>query len=187
MTRDYKKSRTKTTRKRNATRRKKSMFPTRPLIIVSIILFGFGGFLTYLKFNSATSPNALRETQQAAKKVEQPVDQKQIDVPEYTFHELLNDKEVVIDEKSIEQSNSEKNIQYLMPCGSFRNMDIADALKAKIAFLGIESKIIPVDVESGTWYRVQLGPYTSKRRAESVRHKLQLQDINDCRIWSKRL
>ena len=193
MARDYaKKSNQKPARKRNASRRKKQGFPTIAVLIVGILVGGFVGFLVYLKWlpsqpatqtvnkdNTVKEKNTAKQTEQA-----QP---KQPGVPKYTFHDLLEDKEVIIPEDELKRSDKKISMQYIMPCGSFRNNEHADALKAKIAFLGFESKIHPVDANSGRWYRVQLGPYASKRQAESIRHRLQENDVNDCKIWGKKL
>ncbi|NVJ58979.1 MAG: SPOR domain-containing protein [Gammaproteobacteria bacterium] len=187
MPRDYAKRSSNKPKRRNATRRKKQGFPTAAVLVVGMILGGFVGFLVYLKWIPAKSnptPKTVvtKENQtKSPEKIEQPK------VPKYTFHDILEDKEVVIPEEDLKRPENIVSMEYLMPCGSFRNNDIADALKAKIAFLGYESSILPVDAESGRWYRVQLGPFASKRQAESIRHRLQENDINDCKIWGKKL
>ena len=71
------------------------------------------------------------------------------------------------------------SVPYQMQCGSFRNKDDAESLKANIAFQGLESNV----KKTGTWYRVILGPYERKRLAEKERHKLQRAKINGCQIW----
>jgi cell division protein FtsN len=46
--------------------------------------------------------------------------------------------------------------------GAFPNESDADNLKAKIAFMGLEAAVVPVNLpDKGTWYRVRLGPYKS--------------------------
>ena len=71
-----------------------------------------------------------------------------------------------------------------MQCGSFRKLASAESLKAKIALNGYTAKISATDEKNGKrWFRVALGPYESKRVAESERHQLERNNINNCRIW----
>lgn len=70
----------------------------------------------------------------------------------------------------------------LMQCGSFRKRADAERLKAAIAMQGLESEIYPSN--GGTWYRVVLGPYETKRAAEADRHTLQRASIHGCQIWN---
>lgn len=74
-----------------------------------------------------------------------------------------------------------------MPCGSFREISRAEELEAQVALAGYSSKINKVTVKSGVWYRVELGPFSSKRKAESIRHRLQDNGMNYCKIWPKKI
>ncbi len=183
MGRDYAKPTPK--RKRGATKRSQRSFPTAVLFIVGSIVLGFTGFLYYLKSDSTPSTTANTEKTATQKLAEPTI--KEPEVPKYTFHDYLNEKQVVIPEEELKSKEAQVSMHYTMPCGSFRSNEMADSLRAKIAFLGYESKVVPVDAESGRWYRVQLGPYVSKRKAESIRHRLQENDINDCKIWGQKL
>lgn len=190
MARDYAKKSAPKKRKRNATRRKKQGFPTAAVLIVGMLVGGFIAFLAYLKWlpQQSNSP-AVVETTQSKKPETEPskADPKTPQVPKYTFHDILEDKEVVIPEDELTRPENKVSLQYVMPCAAFGDSTNADALKAKIALLGFESKIIPIKWKEKQLYRVQLGPYASKRQAESIRHRLQRNDINDCKIWGKKL
>lgn len=72
---------------------------------------------------------------------------------------------------------------FIMQCGSFRTIDRAQTLRAKIAFQGLESRILASDGKNGLWYRVVLGPYERKRNAERHRHQLRNANVNGCKIW----
>ena len=87
--------------------------------------------------------------------------------------------------KEIEGSKYEvkKGGPYQMQCGSFRTQQQADALKAQIAFTGLESQIRRTTGKNGVYYRVILGPYERKRLAEQHKHKLQANSVLDCQIW----
>ena len=70
-----------------------------------------------------------------------------------------------------------------MQCGSFRTYPQAESLKAKIAFAGLISEIKETTGSSGIWYKVRLGPYKTKRQAESDKNKLKRVKIVGCGIW----
>ena len=189
MARDYAKKSAPKKRTRNATRRKKQGFPTAAVLVVGMIVGGFVAFLAYLKFIPQTGNTAIepKQTVQPTTKPQPKPQPKVEEVPKYTFHDILEDKEVVIPEEELQRPENKVSMQYVMPCAAFGDVKNADALKAKIAFLGFESKILPIDTKSRRLYRVQLGPFSSKRQAESIRHRLQENDINDCKIWGKKL
>jgi cell division protein FtsN len=63
--------------------------------------------------------------------------------------------------------------------GSFPNESDADNLKGKIAFMGLEATVVPVDLaERGTWYRVRLGPYKSADEANRIKTQLSQQGVS---------
>ena len=70
-----------------------------------------------------------------------------------------------------------------MQCGSFRTHQQAETLKAKIAFAGLISEIKKTTGSNGIWYKVRLGPYETKRHAESDKNKLKRINIVGCGIW----
>ena len=49
--------------------------------------------------------------------------------------------------------------RYLLQAGAFKAADDADAMRARLALLGFDAKIIPRDQDGQTLYRVRLGPY----------------------------
>ncbi|WP_395345085.1 SPOR domain-containing protein [Ningiella sp. W23] len=77
----------------------------------------------------------------------------------------------------------DSNRIYIMPCGSFRAMERAETLRAQLALAGLIGETVQSDGENGRWYRVVLGPYESKRRAERDRHQARRADVNTCKIY----
>jgi cell division protein FtsN len=77
----------------------------------------------------------------------------------------------------------ERGKDFIMQCGSFRTQDRAETLRAKIAFQGLESRILTSNGKNGLWYRVVLGPYERKRNAERHRGQLRNANVNGCKIW----
>lgn len=65
------------------------------------------------------------------------------------------------------------NETFTLQAGSFPNPVDADNQKARLALIGLEANIEPVDLpDRGTWYRVRLGPYRSLGEVNQVRSQL---------------
>jgi len=99
------------------------------------------------------------------------------DGTEFTYHETLTNKKVDVEVTKPEVTNSNKS--YIMQCGAFKQLADAERMKAELAFIGFQATIL----SKGEWHRVRLGPYQSKRNAESDRHKLQNNNYQTCQIW----
>ena len=57
--------------------------------------------------------------------------------------------------------------QYLIQVGSFADVKEADAQKAKLALLGVESRVEKVTIDnSKTWYRVRIGGFATHEEAQ---------------------
>tara|TARA_R110002050_G_scaffold31363_13_gene80860 strand:+ start:298 stop:858 length:561 start_codon:yes stop_codon:yes gene_type:complete len=176
-------SRTPSKKKKNSPYKKKSAEPTRVLSIktkiigvLSILLIvGFSYGLWFLKTSSLT-----KDPIQAN---EQPTTEKEQNLPappkeKWTYVENLKTKKVEVGQYEIKQ-----NGPYKMQCGSFKTRPQAESLKAKMAFVGIESQIQTAQGKNNMWYKVVLGPYERKRVAEEDKHKLRNNKINGCQIW----
>jgi len=175
-------SRTPSKKKKNSPYKKKSAEPAPKLpvktklisllILLLVATFSYG--LWFLK----TSP-----TTKEPIKIISPVAVKEEHLPEppkekWTYVENLKTKEVEVGQYEVKQ-----NGPYKMQCGSFRTNAQAESVKAKMAFVGLESKIQMAKGKTSTWYKVVLGPYPRKRTAEQDKHKLRKNNINDCQIW----
>ena len=97
----------------------------------------------------------------------------------WRYIEELENKEVQVEAKKEQQPSR----PYLMQCGAYRSQDQAEQRKAMIAFQGLASQIKISQGEKGSWYRVILGPYPQKRKAESDRNMLRRAGIEPCAIW----
>jgi len=192
MPRDYaKKSRPKKT---GASRQQgQPLVPKVVWVATVFFVVGLCGGLSYLKFfapqKSVSTPATAQNTKQSSNKTSDkstktgtPPKPSAEQVPIYNVHQDLTNKEVEIPAEDLKLDESQDKYQYIMPCGSFREQSRAEELKALIALTGHNSEIQAVDSHGETWYRVQMGPYNRKRSAEAVRHRLQDNNINDCRI-----
>lgn len=98
---------------------------------------------------------------------------------QWEYTKILPEREVEVEAKELKVSD----IPYIMQCGAFKRMSDAEERKLNIAFQGISSQIRKK--ENSSWYRVVLGPYSTKRAAERDRHKLQRAKIEPCAIWKE--
>ena len=134
----------------------------------------------------SVKPVQTTESQPSAKTRYQAVPTEEVEKDDFSFHNVLPNKVVDVpgspEDQVIRKPAEDK--QYIMQCGSFRKAESADTLKAQIALSGFDSTIKATDEKDGArWYRVVLGPYSSKRLAERDRHQLERNNINYCRIW----
>ena len=115
----------------------------------------------------------------------QAVPAEEISDSDFSFHNALENKVVEIPEHESEPVKpGAATKRYIMQCGSFKKETSAETLKAQIAMNGFDARVNTSKEKNGSlWYRVTLGPYTSKRTAERVRHQLERNNINHCRIW----
>ena len=63
--------------------------------------------------------------------------------------------------------------QYILQVGSFRKLEDADRLKAKLAFLGLAGSIQTISIDGQeTWHRVRVGPYFARAQLDEARTTL---------------
>lgn len=137
---------------------------------------GFIGFIVYLNSlptGSATQPPAV--TQPAPKPAEKSPDvTTREEKPGFRFYEMLPESEVVppnVEEYTPGPAQQEFN--YVVQSGSFRSQQDAERQRAQIAFQGLRATIQRIDLEGGSvWYRVNVGPFTSRSQMNSVVDKL---------------
>ena len=94
-----------------------------------------------------------------------------------TFYKFLSTEKVPVpksdsvDRKSLDISKVSPD-QFYLQIGSFKNLQDADSRKARLALLGIYTKIEETTHREGdSWYRVKLGPI-SRNQARDIRKKM---------------
>lgn len=179
--RDY--ANRKPSKRRNNRGAKRAPSKRFPLLFLLITLTLVGSFIYLLWSITGSAPEKVESIE---KKVTTPIKTKQPAnaLPQkpkerWTYQQELENKEVEI-ELPAETQNTRP---YQMQCASFRSASQANEMKAVIAFQGLEAQVRKVSGKNGTWYKVVLGPYSTKRLAERDKHKLQKQSINTCQIW----
>ena len=94
----------------------------------------------------------------------------------FDFYTILPEMEVVVPDTRNKAGQSlpiDKPGTYILQVASFRSFAEADNLKARLALLGVESKIESVTVNNAdTWHRVRIGPYQDLRELNKIRTRL---------------
>ena len=96
---------------------------------------------------------------------------------QYDFFTVLPEIEVVVPQREIEErararEEGQPQGPYLLQVGSFRSQSDADALRARVTLLGLDTRIQTVTVDDVTWHRVRVGPFDSAREADGARRRL---------------
>ena len=66
---------------------------------------------------------------------------------------------------------------FYLQVGAFRSMDEADRMRARLAFLGFEASLYKKNKPDSVFYRVRLGPFTSKEELNIVKKRLKSDKI----------
>lgn len=130
-------------------------------------------------------PNPAAE---APKQSEEPVAQRrdaESKKPRYDFYTILPEKEVVVPEAEISAPAAQParaGERYLLQVGAFRDARDADALKARLALLGLVARVQADTIDSTQWHRVRLGPYDTLPELDGVRRQLAQHQIESLAI-----
>ncbi len=105
-------------------------------------------------------------------------------VKEKTAEELLA---AALKKEAAETIVEENPADYVLQVGSFRETAVADRYKAKLALLGIESKIQTVTIDNtNTWHRVLVGPITGRAKADALKSRLKEDSIDSLLVRVKK-
>jgi len=100
---------------------------------------------------------------------------------EFDFYEVLPDIEKVMPD-DLPESEPERvrpAMDYFVQAASFRKNADAEKLRARLALKGFKSNTqAHTSEERGTYYRVRLGPFADKRKAKTIKTKLQKLGVN---------
>ena len=139
---------------------------------------GFIGFIVYLNSlppgPAATVPpiadKPARKTTSMPAETARQEDQK----PGFRFYDMLPESEVV--PPDVEEYNpgpARQDVNYIVQSGSFRSKEDAERQRAQIAFQGLRASVQRIDLDNGSvWYRVNVGPFTSRSAMNAAIDKL---------------
>jgi cell division protein FtsN len=116
--------------------------------------------------------------------------------PKFDFYTILPQFEVVIPERDVEERPAPTATaksktppsagSYYLQAGSFRRFQQADAVKAKLALVGMSAGIETVTInDNETWHRVRLGPYHDLVELRRVRSQLEKSAISTILLREK--
>lgn len=170
--------------------------PKKPLpgwlwLVTGLLLGGFIVGLVWLKGQEidaggewvGVKPDRPPQGPAPAKRVEVPPAPK----PRFDFYNVLPKQEVVVPDEELDRPPVVQNKAterpaaagapaaetYLLQIGSFRHTGEADRLRAQLALLGFEAKVVSARVSAqDTWYRVRSGPYRGKDAVNAARKRL---------------
>ena len=159
-------------------------------MLITALIISFVVFLVYLNSNGSKQVPLPQEVATAPEQVktEAPKQEKKPEpgpvLPQFDFYTILPEKEVVVPDYEIntrareERVGQAKAASYILQAGSFRDFKDADALRAKLALMGIESKVEKAKVGSVVWNRVKMGPYTQMASVSTIRNRLRENGID---------
>ena len=138
---------------------------------------GFIGFIVYLN-SLPTSPHS-QQPAVTEKPVQKPAKTpaetaKEEEKPGFRFYEMLPESEVVPPKvEEYTPGPTQTDFNYLLQSGSFRSKEDAERQRAQIAFQGLRASTQRIDLDNGSvWYRVNVGPFTSRSQMNSAIDKL---------------
>ncbi|MGO1502951.1 MAG: SPOR domain-containing protein, partial [Marinobacter sp.] len=134
---------------------------------------GFIGFIVYLNSvppSAGPQPVVDKTTRQPAAAITKPQEKKQA----FRFYDMLPESEVIppkVDEYT--PGPAKQTYDYIVQSGSFRTKQDAERQRAQIAFMGLRASVQNIELDSGSvWYRVNVGPFTSRSQMSSAVDKL---------------
>lgn len=68
--------------------------------------------------------------------------------------------------------------RYVLQAGAFKTPEDADGMRARLALLGLDARVFPVEQGGATLYRVRLGPYGQIDDINRIRKLLASNDID---------
>ncbi|PCH61504.1 MAG: SPOR domain-containing protein [Gammaproteobacteria bacterium] len=182
-------------RKKQARRggsQRKQATPPWVWLLIGLMLGLISALAVYLYVNANNKTEIVK---QPAKQEEKPTTEKKAPVskpqvaekPRFDFYRLLPERELVIPDEQVEKikpkksapiPSADKGGNYLLQAGAFKTFKQADQLKARLALIGIEATIETVKINDAVvWHRVRVGPFDKLEKVNTVRHRLQDNDI----------
>ncbi len=193
------------TRRRSATRRRRSQSRGAPAWLWALVGL-LGGLaiavvaylLTRPAGETATPREVVAPLQKPAvhdtRDVRKPAPAPPPPRPRFDFYNLLPEMEVVVPEQEIRGTPTRQGVKqveqpgtYLLQAGSFPTHQRADRLRARLALLGLETRIQTVRIDDRkTWHRVRVGPFRNLAELNEARALLKQNGIDAVLIRLKK-
>lgn len=113
-------------------------------------------------------------------------EQEQLQEPTYEFYKILPDLEVDVTQWNETETVIPDSIEdeeqpgvYVIQVGSFRKLEAADQVKARLALLGINADIQRVVINGqDVYHRVRVGPYNTAKKLQDTQSRLIANELN---------
>ncbi len=153
------------------------------LLIAVLLLVGLVVLLSRLTAEKNSQPPAPSESEQTDTRSVERSSEKPAASSEFQFYTLLPEEgnrpprprtedEAPASEPPADQAELTPEASYLVQAGSFSKAGDAEARKAELALLGVQSRVDPVEVGGKRYHRVILGPLSGKE-VEVLRGQLE--------------
>jgi hypothetical protein len=101
----------------------------------------------------------------------------------YDFYQMLPKFEVVVPEKERgarvpPAAQIDRPGVYFLQAGSFRDVDVAERIRAQLEKLGITATVQRVAVDADVWHRVRIGPIRDLAQLNRLRAQLRKSDLD---------
>ena len=106
---------------------------------------------------------------------------KPVPKPRFDFYTLLPERKIEVDVDPAEVTQTRTSTEsetYLLQAGSFRQRDDADRRRAELLLLGLDPTVEETNGDNGQWFRVYVGPFTSRSAMAKARSLTAAQDID---------
>jgi len=166
-------------------------------LMIAALILGFAVFLIYLRITAPEEKTASVVTESTTKsdKTSALTKAKKADAdkkttpnkpkaPHFEFYTVLPDKEKIVPDYEIKTREREERIgkakeaKYVMQVGSFKTFKEADQMRAKLALMGIASKVDKAKIDGVPLHRVKLGPFTQMKSVNDIRLRLKSMGAN---------
>jgi cell division protein FtsN len=109
---------------------------------------------------------------------------------EYDFYKMLPEQEVEVpkDPRAAtlpQAAPAGVRGDVTLQVGSFKGMDQAEKMQARLALHGLESRIQRFTLQDETWYRVRIGPISTVEELDAVRAKLAEAEVEATAVSSQ--
>ncbi len=101
----------------------------------------------------------------------------------YDFYQMLPKFEVVVPEKErgarvAPAAQIDRPGVYFLQAGSYRDVDVAERIRAQLEKLGITATVQRVAVDADVWHRVRIGPIRELAQLNRLRAQLRQSDLD---------
>lgn len=161
-------------------------------VFIGLCLLGFALFLSKLSSNTpeenpsnsnATPTNNTASIEETKNTEKESAKESQVS---FDFYEILKGKEVEVDTTPIVNANKPSNVISWLQAASFRNLNDANSLRAKLILLNLDVSIeSSMNKQQQEWYRVMVGPFASRSKLAKARSILASNNINSLVIKRK--